>query len=288
MKAGIFLKELLAKAEVSDEVLLAAAEQLEGELPDNVGDILPNILTPKSAKSNKDITSFFDTKFNERLTKTQVAKLQEAGFSEAEVAEIKKLSPEERLVRVAQIEREKASSVLNTSVDERVASFQKQAQEAEAKALSYQKALLEKDKYYASVIEGVKMETDLNSFLSSIQFRKDGIPRDAALKLVKDELKTALEVAGAQLTFINGFPKLVRRDDNSLDFYDDGNNLVDAGRFIFAIANRLNLVETNPNPAGGVNRNQNTKTNPIIPAGRGTQYDSTSRVSNLLNKIKQS
>jgi DNA-binding transcriptional MerR regulator len=281
MKANIFLKELFAKTQTLNEELSNSLETLEGELPDSVAETLNNILTSNSAKSNKEIASFFEKRFSERLTKAQIQKLQEAGFTESEIEKIKNTPAEARPIVASQLADERLKKEYSASVDERLAQYQKQMEEYENKVQSYQKALLEKDKYYAGVIETVKMETDLNNFISTIQFRKDGVPREAAIKLLKDELKTQLELMDAGLTFINGYPKLVKKDDPTLDYYDEGNNPVDAARFIYSLATKLNIVEQ----AQGTSVKKEPRGYTPIVANR-VNTDGTSRVASILNKIR--
>jgi nicotinamide mononucleotide adenylyltransferase len=287
MQASIFLKELLSKAEFNNEEVISAVESLQGEIPDAVADILPKLLTEKAAKSSKEINSFFENKYNERLTKLQINKLAEAGFSDNEINEIKKLKPEERLLYIAQVERERASLANNASVDERVAEMEKRLKEAEAKVLAYQKSLIDKDKHYASVIQGIKMETDLNNALATIKIRKDGIPLEAAYKLIKDEMRTQLEIMGASLQFVNGYPKLVRADDNSLDYYDENNNLVDGNKFIISIVSKLNLLDKVPNqPNVQVGSNRQAIPQMNVADNIRTFENSSNRVLQFINKIK--
>jgi len=282
MKANLFLKEFFNKTQTLNEEIAQAIEGLDAELPDSVTEALNHVLTFKSAKSNKELASFFENRFNERLNKTQVQKLQEAGFSESEIEAIKKTPLEERAISVARIVEEKKKAEYSESVDERLKTLQRQIEEYEQKINGYQKSLLEKDKYYSNVIEAVKMETDLNNFINTIQFRKDGVPRDAAIRLLKDEIKTQLELMDAALTFINGYPKLVKKEDATLDYYDEGNNPVDAARFIYGIATKLNIVE--PATQAQSNRREIKVTAPSFT--QKPVFDNNSRVSSILNKIR--
>lgn len=270
MEANLFLKELFSKVEAPSEVL-EAVNSVSGSLPDSVSEILPKVLTVGSAKANKEVASFFENKINERLTKAQVQRLEAAGFTQDEIKAIRGAKPEDRVLLVAELEREKNNKVLNSSVDERVKEYEARVREYEAKVANYQRMLLEKDSYYANKIEQVRMENDLNAVINSLPIRTDGIPKEAAVRLLKDELRTKLEMMGAQLQFINGHPKLVRADDASLDYYDDGNNLVDAYRFIAGVASGLNLLDkagapkvvATPNPPSSVNKAASNHVNKV-------------------------
>lgn len=282
--------DLFQKAEIDiDDKLREAIEKSgEIELPDSATELTSKLLTEKAAKANKSIEKYFEDKVNKALTSLQVQKLKDLGFDDSQVKEISQLAPADRIAHIIEIQRQLSGVTTNATIDEVEKRYKKIEEELRAKLSAKDQALLEREKHYNAKVEEARNDSEFSSFLSTFNFRKDGLPKERTYALVKEDVNKFVSSIGGVLYFINGNPKLMRANDPTMELYDDNNNLIDAKQLIYKIADGLNVLEKNVNPPKQPARFTGAQVKTNVDSGNHVQSQAKNRVNDLINKIRNS
>lgn len=246
MKIATFLESLLSKAEVNNQELQSKLSALEFDVPDELQSAVDGLVSVNAAKSKADFAQHHINKHNHNVNQAHTAKLQALGLSDSEITDVMATSIEERVTKVANIIASKESAKYSGSKDEQVLALEKQISELKNRADSFQKASLNKDSEYSKKLEAQKAEIMLQRIVEGFSLRKDTIPHETALPLIISTVNNSLAHKGAKIIFIGDKPKVVNADDETLDFYDEKSNPIDARVFIERTIQGLNLLSKAP------------------------------------------
>lgn len=257
MKASDFLQGVLSRSnvEIDSETQNEIIQKFAGvDVPDKIVEpVLNNIITKDAAAVDKDIASKHKTKIYDNLTKAQTNALLAAGYSQDEVSIINNMQLEDRISKIVEINTNKVTAKFSASETEQIALAKAQAEAEKTRADSYQEKLLKKDEDFRKQQESLRSEFMLDSLVEKISYKKDGIPVQTAINVMKSELKSWLNARSAQIIFVEGRPKIVSAQDPTEDFYDENNKPILVDRLLIRIAQSQNLVdnkvqEPKPNP----------------------------------------
>jgi len=288
MKVKSILVEMFTKAgvEITPDIEQALSRTEDIELPEEISNVPAKLLTKEAAKSNKELEAFFESRTKTALSKKQIKVLEKAGFTEAQIKELEKLDIAERTQKIIEIQQLASGANTNASIEEVSNQYKTKLNELEAKLSAKDKALLDKEQYYLNKLEETKNEIDFNGLLSTFNFKKDGLPKERVIQLVKEDVHRLLEHMGAKLYFINGYPKLYNSADTSLEFYDENGNPVDGKQLIFSVAEKLNVIEKAQSAQNQVGLlNKTVQLNPGVQKAAVVNVGAN-RVSDLIKRIK--
>jgi hypothetical protein len=252
MKADFFLKQVLNKVNVPNKTELeeALARIPNLDIPDEFETVVQgfaNLHTEDSAKSSKTLAEYHVNKHRDNATKAMTSKMQADGFETAEIDEVLRMPFEDRWQSIAGIVKEKERKNYSLTESERVKLAEDKAAREKERADRLQQVNIEKEINMKRQWEDQLMEYDLHGFVSNMAFN-DNLPKDKAVKLVVDEVKSKLNGANAKLTRSGNQLRLVQADDTALDFYDERNNPVYLQAFVENVMQENNLFRKRDAP----------------------------------------
>lgn len=248
MKASEYISNILSKTDREfDAVTIEEInKRLAGiDVPDAIVESLSDIVSKKAAMVDRDIAERHKNKLYDNLTKSQTNALLAAGYTQDEVSVINNLDINDRLNKIIEINTNKLKTQYSASETEQIALAKKEALAEKERAEMYQNQLLKKQDDFTTYKTTLENETKLNYMIDKIRFRTDGIPKDKAAELLKSELNSYLKSRNAKVVFQNNQARVVDINDETEDYYDENNKLLDVNRLTIRLAQSLNLVDKN-------------------------------------------
>ena len=247
MKLSTFFENLNSKVddfeistELHNELLTKFSEQ---EIPDDYANILTKFISKKEAYIDKDIAQHHQQKVYSNLTKAQTNRLLAQNFTDDEISLINQLSVEDRIEKILELQKTKITSLYSQNESDKIKHYEALVNNEKERVEKFQQTLLQKEQEVGKIEERIRNEYMLNSMLDDVKYRTDTVPRATAKKILKTELEAYLSQRGAKLIFINDTPKIVHRDDETEEFYDENNKSIRLNNLIVRIAQSQNLVD---------------------------------------------
>lgn len=280
MKADILLNKLIDKIQIEGKSEYRdAVSQIKFDLPDEFEKIvngIDSLLDENAAKQHKAIGEHYNTKLVQNYTQAMVGDMKGFGFTESEIDDILKLPFEKRATAIAQQKIEMELKKMQLTESERVRAAEEQARREKERADMLQARGMEE---LARLQRKFNEETN-ESLLKQLIARQQidaKIPVDRANRLILQEVKQKLELAGAEIVDTGTSVRVVKKEDPTLDYYDERHNRVTIESIIDSCIKELNLA-----PAV----RQGAEKKIIINSNKSVNVNSTQNyLRNLANSI---
>ena len=251
------------------------------EIPDQYADVLTKIISRKEAMIDKEIADHHQKKVFSNLTKAQTNRLLAQNFSDDEISLINQLSVEERLDKILEIQKSKISSHFSQSETDKVKQYEELMQREKERADKFQQTIISKETEFQKREENIRNEYLLSSYLDSVKYRTDTVPRETAISIMKNELKSFLDVRNAKLIFVHNNPKIVMKDDETEEYYDENNKSIKLNNLIIRLAQSQNLVDRTV-----IEKSNSTDPSKVIKHSVGAKKtDSSDYYKNFMNTL---
>lgn len=294
MKASIIVKSILDKVgqplTAQQEELLQKCQPID--LPDSAETLLSSIdalMTETHAKSNRGLSEYFQGRFVDTATKTQISQLAAQGYSDDEISEIIKHPLEARTNIVHSIVSKKEAAKYSQTETERIRAANEEARREKERADKIQATARDREDEIRRTYESQLFNVKLRNHLNTYQIDTHGMSVEDAYDAIMNKIGQKLDAIDGRLVTSGNTLRLVQRQDPTLDLYDSKNNRISADVFIQNAIGELNFMKkANPSPAQSGNISNNVQNIPFNPKNLQVQQNQNLPPQNMAkNKVSQ-